>query len=161
MALSCFCRIRNPVCSLEVFCMTTISVSSKDHRFEIEALSEISGYDIKIKSAEAGDRIDVTFDDLNLELLQVIISILSSTVEGESDDEDGSRKGRRRWIGDDVITVNEKDAEKMLKVGLGRKGMAYDGDGKWTVSREAWTAFEIWKKLKAVKAKAKENYRGR
>ena len=139
----------------------TIIVSSRDHQSEIEMLSESSNYDIEIKTSDIGDCLEVTFDEADSKLLQVLISILSSTVEGESDDEDGSRKGRRRWIGDDVITVNEKDAEKMLKVGLGRKGMAYDGDGKWTVSREAWTAFEIWKKLKAVKAKAKENYRGR
>lgn len=141
--------------------MTTISVSSKDHRFEIEALSEISGYDIKIKSAEAGDRIDVTFDDLNLELLQVLISILSSTVEGESDDEDGSKKGRRRWIGDDVVSVSEKDALKILKAGLGRKGVSYEGHGKWSVSQDAWNAFLIWKNLKMANNKSKTKYRGR
>ena len=138
----------------------TIFISSKDHRTEIELLAESANYDIETEPSDVGDSFKVTFDESDPKLLQALISILSSAVK-EAEDEDGSRKGRMRWIGDDIVTVNEKEAEKMLKAGLGRKGMAYDGDGKWIVSRDAWTAFELWKKLKAVKAKAKANYRGR
>lgn len=139
-----------------------ISVSSMAHHSALEALSSIPNVDITLTPAKVGDRLDVTFDETNEDVTKAIISMLSIDVSGVDDgEEDGSRKGRRRWIGDDIVTVNEKEAEKMLKAGLGRKGMAYDGDGKWIVSRDAWTAFELWKKLKTVKSKAKENYRGR
>lgn len=139
-----------------------ITVSSMDHHSALEALASSPNVDITLTPANVGDRLDVTFDEKDEAAAKAIIAILSAgMVEVADGEEDGSRKGRRRWIGDDIVTVNEKEAEKMLKAGLGRKGMAYDGDGKWTVSRDALTAFEIWKKLKAVKSKAKENYRGR
>lgn len=138
----------------------TIIVSAKDHRAAIAALSESSDRNIEIREADIGDRLEVTFDETDTKLLQVFISILSDDGEDEWE-EDGSRKGRGRWIGDDVVEVKEKEALKILKTGIGRKGIVYLGEGKWTVSRDAWTAFELWKKLKTVKAKAKENYRGR
>lgn len=137
-----------------------ISVSSMDHHSALEALASSPNFDITLTPANVGDRLDVTFDEKDEGAAKAIIAILSAgMVEEDDGEEDGSRKGRRRWIGDDIVTVNEKEAEKMLKAGLGRKGMAYDGNGKWIVSRDAWTAFELWKKLKAVKAKT--NYRGR
>lgn len=138
----------------------TIIVSSKDHQSEIEMLAESSNYDIEIKTSDIGDCLEVTFDETDPKLLQALISILSSDVK-EAEDEDGSRKGRMRWIGDDVISVSEKDAMKMIKAGLGRKGMAYDGAGKWCVSQDAWNAYLIWKKLQVAKNKSKANYRGR
>ena len=139
-----------------------ITVSSTDHLSAFKALASCPNVDITLTPANVGDRLDVTFDEKDEAVAKAIIAILSAgMVEEDDGEEDGSRKGRRRWIGDDIVAVNEKEAEKMLKAGLGRKGMAYDGDGKWTVSRDALTAFEIWKKLKAVKSKAKENYRGR
>ena len=140
----------------------TISISSMNHLSALEALASYPNVDITLTPANVGDRLDVSFDEKDEAVAKAIIAILSAgMVEEDDGEEDGSRKGRRRWIGDDIVTVNEKEAEKMLKAGLGRKGMAYDGDGKWIVSRDAWTAFELWKKLKAVKAKAKANYRGR
>lgn len=136
----------------------TIIVSANEHRAAIAALAESSDRNIEIREADIGDRLEVTFDEADTKLLQVFISILSSD-DGEDEEEDGSRKGRGRWIGDDVIEVKEKDALKILKTGIGRKGIVYIGDGKWTVSRDAWVAFDVWKKLNAVKAKT--NYRGR
>ena len=136
----------------------TIIVSAKDHRAAIAALSESSDRNIEIREADIGDRLEVTFDEADTKLLQVFISILSSD-DGEDEEEDGCRKGRGRWSGDDVIEVKEKDALKILKTGIGRKGIVYIGDGKWTVSRDAWVAFEVWKKLNSVKVKT--NYRGR
>lgn len=136
----------------------TIIVSAKDHRAAIAALSESSDRNIEIREADIGDRLEVTFDEADTKLLQVFISILSSD-DGEEEEEDDSRKGRGRWIGDDVVDVKEKDALKILKTGIGRKGLVYMGNGKWAASRDAWVAFEVWKKLNA--AKSKTNYRGR
>ena len=57
--------------------------------------------------------------------------------------------------------VKEKDALKILKTGIGRKGIVYMGNGKWSVSQDAWKAFLIWKNLKMANNKSKANYRGR
>lgn len=138
----------------------TIIVSAKDHRAAIAALSESSDRNIEIREADIGDRLEVTFDEADTKLLQVFISILSSD-DGEDEGENGSRKGRGRWIGDDVVDVKEKDALKILKTGIGRKGIVYMGNGKWSVSQDAWKAFLIWKNLKMANNKSKAKYRGR
>lgn len=158
MAASFFCWCRHPICHLEVFRSMTIIVSANEHRAAIEALAESSDRNVEVRAADIGDRLEVTFDETDTKLLQVFISILSSD-EGEVEGENGSRKGRGRWIGDDAVDVKEKEALKILKTGIGRKGIVYSGDGKWTVSHDAWVAFDVWKKLNAVKAKT--NYRGR
>lgn len=137
-----------------------ISVSSMDHLSALEALASCPNIDITLTPANVGDRLDVTFDEKNEDVTKALISILSFEVGGDDDgEEDGSRKGRGRWIGDDAVDVKEKDALKILKTGIGRKGLVYMGNGKWAASRDAWVAFEVWKKLNAVKVKT--NYRGR
>lgn len=139
----------------------TISISSSEHLHDIESLATLSNFQFDIKSAEVGDRLDVSFDEKDDALTTVLISILYPNDDFECDDEDGARSARKRWIGDDAISIAEKDALKMLKNGFGRKGMVYDGGGKWIVSKEAWTAFLVWKKIKAAEAKSKTIYRGR
>lgn len=137
-----------------------ITVSSTDHLSAFKALASCPNVDISLTPANVGDRLDVSFDEKDEAVGKAIISILSAgMVEEDDGEEDGSRKGRGRWIGDDAVDVKEKDALKILKTGIGRKGIVYIGDGKWTVSRDAWVAFDVWKKLNA--AKAKTIYRGR
>ena len=139
----------------------SISISSSEHLHDIESLATLSNFQFDIKSAEVGDRLDVSFDEKDDALTTVLISILYPNDDFECDDEDGARSARKRWIGDDAISIAEKDALKMLKNGFGRKGMVYDGAGKWYVSKEAWSAFVVWKKVKVAEARTKANYRGR
>ena len=139
----------------------TISISSSEHLHALETMAALSDFKIDIKPADVGDRLDVIFDEKDDALTKILISILYPDDDFECDDEDGARSARKRWIGDDAISIAEKDALKMLKNGFGRKGMVYDGGGKWIVSKEAWTAFLVWKKIKAAEAKSKTIYRGR
>lgn len=138
-----------------------VTVSSKDHLAALEVLASSPNIDITLTHAKVGDRLDVTFDEKNEDVAKALISILSIEVGGVDDgEEDGSRKGRRRWIGDDAVSVDEKAALKILRAGFGRKGISYAGGGRWNVSKDAWVAFNVFQKLQAA-AKSKSNYRSR
>ena len=138
-----------------------ISVSSMNHLAALEALASCPNVDITLTSAKVGDRLDVTFDEKNEDVTKALISILSFEVGGVDDgEEDGSRKGRRRWIGDDAVFVDEKAALKILRAGFGRKGISYAGGGRWNVSKDAYAAYNVFQKLQAA-AKSKSNYRSR
>lgn len=139
-----------------------ISVSSMDHLSALEALASCPNIDITLTPANVGDRLDVTFDEKNEDVNKALISILSFEVGGDDDrEEDGSRKGRRRWIGDDAVSVDEKAALKILRAGFGRKGISYAGGGRWNVSKDAYAAYNDFQKVKAASAKSKANYRSR
>lgn len=138
-----------------------ITVSSMAHHSALEALASCPNIDITLTPANVGDRLDVTFDEKNEDATKAIISILSIEVSGVDDgEEDGSRKGRRRWIGDDAVSVDEKAALKILRAGFGRKGISYAGGGRWNVSKDAYEAYNVFQKLQAA-AKSKSNYRSR
>lgn len=138
-----------------------ITVSSMAHHSALEALASCPNIDITLTPANVGDRLDVTFDEKNEDATKAIISILSIEVSGVDDgEEDGSRKGRRRWIGDDAVSVDEKAALKILRAGFGRKGISYAGGGRWHVSKDAYEAYNVFQKLQAA-AKSKSNYRSR
>ena len=138
-----------------------ISVSSMAHYSALEALASCPNIDITLTPANVGDRLDVTFDETNEDVTKAIISILSIGASGVDDgEEDGSRKGRRRWIGDEAVSVDEKTALKILRAGFGRKGISYAGGGRWNVSKDAYAAYNVFQKLQAA-AKSKSNYRSR
>lgn len=136
----------------------TISVSSSFFN-ELETLISVSGFNLEFTQAEVGDRLDVTFDENNSVLVNSLISIISNDVDDE-EEEDGSRKGRKRYMGDDIVSISERDAIKLLKADLGRKGVFYSKDRKWYVSQDAWRAFLVYKKYQTA-SKSKTNYRSR
>ena len=138
-----------------------ITVSSTDHLSAFKALASCPNVDITLTPANVGDRLDVSFDEKDEAVAKAIIAILSAgMVEVDDGEEDGSRKGRRRWIGDDAVSVDEKAALKILRAGFGRKGISYAGGGRWNVSKDAYEAYNVFQKLQAA-AKSKSNYRSR
>ena len=138
-----------------------ITVSSTDHLSAFKALASCPNVDITLTPANVGDRLDVSFDEKDEAVAKAIIAILSAgMVEVDDGEEDGSRKGRRRWIGDDAVSVDEKAALKILRAGFGRKGISYAGGGRWNVSKDGYEAYNVFQKLQAA-AKSKSNYRSR
>ncbi len=138
-----------------------ITVSSTDHLSAFKALASCPNVDITLTPANVGDRLDVSFDEKDEAVAKAIIAILSAgMVEEDDGEEDGSRKGRRRWIGDNAVSVDEKAALKILRAGFGRKGISYAGGGRWNVSKDAYASYNVFQKLQAA-AKSKSNYRSR